>query len=460
MKRAIRIHWKDFAAILVLFGLAIVVTGFILLHEPAFPFGHGSYYTVKAEFSSGAAVTAGQGQTVDIAGVQVGLIGGMKVQGGRAVVTMNIYKKYAPIYRNATVLLRPRTPLKDMYLALNPGTKTAGAIPDGGTLGAGATNPDVDFSEVLSALDRDTRDYLLLLLAGGAQAFRDHGGTGELPSPAAVADLRGVFKRFVPLNRETRTFTRLLALRQRNIRSAIHGFQQVAQSLGSVQTELTSLINSSDTNFRAFSSQAANIQQALELLPGTLQESAVTFDKLRGFANASGAAASNLLANGFPDALRSALIASRPLFRDTTPVIRTQLIPFANCTTPAPSVCNLARILRPAATQLARSTPPLTRSLGVINALLNTLAYQPRGGEQSYLWWGSWLGHITNSLTAVQDAHGPAIRSVFMATCVELQLFEVTLSRSTPAIGNLLALLNAPDWSKLPGVKNGACSGG
>ena len=121
-------------------------------------------------------------------------------------MTMNIFKKYAPIYRNATVLLRPRTPLKDMYLSLDPGTKSAGAIPNGGVLGAASTNPDIDFDQILSSLDADSRNYLLLLLSGGAQAFHDPGSTATAPSPAAVADLRGTFKRFAPLNRDTRTF--------------------------------------------------------------------------------------------------------------------------------------------------------------------------------------------------------------------------------------------------------------
>ena len=124
-------------------------------------------------------MVSGQGQTIDVAGVTVGQVGGVTVQNGRAVVKMNIYTKYRPIYRDATVLLRPRTPLKDMYLALDPGTVGAGAIPNGGMLGAGATNPDVDFSEILSSLDTDTRDYLLLLLSGGAQAFRNPGNPGR-----------------------------------------------------------------------------------------------------------------------------------------------------------------------------------------------------------------------------------------------------------------------------------------
>src|SRR5205085_7671462 len=132
-----------------------------------------SYYAVNAEFAQASAVTSGQGQTIDIAGVTVGQVGGVTVQDGRAVVKMNIYKRYEPIYRNATVLLRPRTPLKDMYLALDPGTKPTGAIPEGGTLSADATAPTVDLDQILASLDSDTRSYLLLLLGGGAQAFRD-----------------------------------------------------------------------------------------------------------------------------------------------------------------------------------------------------------------------------------------------------------------------------------------------
>ncbi len=135
-------------------------------------------------------MTGGQGQAVTIAGVQVGQVGGVSVQDGLAVVTMNIYKQYAPIYRNATVLLRPRTPLKDMYLALDPGTKSAGAVPAGGTLGPANTTPDVDVSEILSSLDADTRNYLILLLSGGAGAFRNPGYNGAVPSPSAVADLQ------------------------------------------------------------------------------------------------------------------------------------------------------------------------------------------------------------------------------------------------------------------------------
>lgn len=109
MKRAIRIHRVDFIAIVALVIGAVVVSGYILLHQPAFTLLK-SYYVVNVPFSTAAAVTAGQGQTVDIAGVPVGQVGGVNLRNGHAVVAMDIYKQYAPIYRDATVLLRPPDP--------------------------------------------------------------------------------------------------------------------------------------------------------------------------------------------------------------------------------------------------------------------------------------------------------------------------------------------------------------
>jgi phospholipid/cholesterol/gamma-HCH transport system substrate-binding protein len=445
VRRAIRNHRTDFGAIIVLVGLAVLVAGYILRHQPAFTFGK-SYYTVNAQFSTAAAITSGQGQAVTIAGVQVGQIGGVTAQDGHAVVTLNLYKQYAPIYRDATVLLRPRTPLKDMYLALDPGTRSAGAIPAGGTLPVANTQPDVDVDQILDSLDVDTRAYLLLLLSGGAQIFQDQtagGGlpTGSAPSPDAVADLRGVFQRFAPLDRDTSTFTSLLATRQRDITHAVHNLQLVAGALGDVDGELTSLIRASNTNFSAIASQQVNLQSALRTLPDTLRTTSQTLGSVQAFATQSGGALEHLLP--FARELAPALSATRPLFRDTTPVIRTQLRPFATAVTP------LARTLRAGATKLAAATPKLGASVQVLNWLLNTLAYQPKGAQHGYLFWGGWLAHITDSLTSLQDAEGPIIRGLYMATCPQLNLLEVTIEQGSPSLGPILKLLNPPDWATI-----------
>ena len=433
---------RDFGAVAVLVVLAIATIGYILEHQPAFTLGR-SYYQVKAVFADAAAVTAGQGQSVTIAGVEVGLIGGVQLEHGQAVVSMDIFKKYAPVYRNATVLLRPRTPLKDMYLALDPGTASAGALPEGGTLGIASTQPDIDVDQILSSLDADTRTYLLLLLSGGAQAFNGKGATASSPSAATAAALAADFKRFAPLDRSALNFTKLLSQRSSNLRSAIHNLDLVASSLGGVDTQLASLVKASDTNFQAISSQDQQLSQGISLLPGALQQTSSTLNKVQQFAAVSGPALKQL--EPFARDLGPALKALRPLAKQTTPVIEKQLEPFAS----NPGIRKLAQTLAPAAESLAKAAPALSGSFSVLNKLVNTLAYQKSGGEPSYLYWGAWLAHNLDSLTSLQDAEGPIIQGQFLASCPSLNLLEVALQPGTPSLTPILDMLNAPDWSKI-----------
>jgi phospholipid/cholesterol/gamma-HCH transport system substrate-binding protein len=446
VKRAILTHRRDFIAIAVLIVAAIIVTGYILRHQPSFTFGQ-SYYTIDAEFSEASAVTSGQGQPVTIAGVQVGKVGSISLRDGKAVVQMNIDKKYAHrVYRNASVLLRPRTPLKDMYLSLDPGTASAGRLPAGSTLGTGQTNPDVDVSEILSSLDADTRNYLLLLLSGGAQIFRDHGTTSTQPSPDAVANLRGTLKRFAPLDRDTESFASLLATRQRNLRRAVHNLNLVAGSLGSVDTELASLVRSSDTNFTAISQNDAQLEDTLSQFPGTLRQADETLGKVKGFSTAATTTLTAL--EPFAHNLSPALAAARPLFKDTTPVIANQLRPFSVSLQP------LARALAPAAAALNQATPSLSASVGSLNTLFNELAHQPGKGQQGYLFYGAWLAHLIDSVASNQDANGAVLQGQLMANCTDLDEYQNAIEPTSESLSLILQLANLPDVSKLPGVTN------
>jgi phospholipid/cholesterol/gamma-HCH transport system substrate-binding protein len=339
-----------------------------------------------------------------------------------------------------------------MYLELDPGTPRAGRVPDGGSLSAGSTQPDVDVSEILSSLDSDTRNYLVLLLSAGAQAFHDpNSATGVAPSPAVVADLRGTLKRFEPLDRDTKRFAALLATRQANIRRAIHNLNLVTNAFGGVEGQLASLIRASDTNFSAIAANDAQLQQTLTEFPSTLQQSITTLNKVRGFANASTTALQQL--QPFARNLGPALKASRPLFRDTTPVIAHQLRPFSVAVQP------LARTLAAGAPKLKTTIPALSSSIGVLNSLFNELAHQPAKGQQSYLFWGSWLAHIADSLVSTQDANGAVLQGIFMNTCAGLSFYEKQLEPSSEPLGVILDLLNAPDVDKLPGVTPSVIAG-
>ncbi|HEX5956168.1 MAG TPA: MCE family protein, partial [Solirubrobacterales bacterium] len=104
MKRAIREHLRDFIAIIALFVAGLLVTGYILSQQqqpyPSWiPFLGDDRFELKAELSSAQAVTPGQGQTVNIAGVKAGDISEVELVDGTAVVTMLVEEQYAPILR-------------------------------------------------------------------------------------------------------------------------------------------------------------------------------------------------------------------------------------------------------------------------------------------------------------------------------------------------------------------------
>ena len=95
MAGAIRKHLSDVAAILGLLVVAAVVATFILGHQrlalPAWvPLVGKDFFTIEAEMSTAQAVTPGQGQTVNIAGVEVGEISSVKLRDGKAIIGMRI----------------------------------------------------------------------------------------------------------------------------------------------------------------------------------------------------------------------------------------------------------------------------------------------------------------------------------------------------------------------------------
>ena len=73
MKQAIRKHLADFLAIVALFLLAVGVGAYILHNERLrFPLIEAKPTTVKVELPDAQAVQPGQGQTVRVAGVEIG----------------------------------------------------------------------------------------------------------------------------------------------------------------------------------------------------------------------------------------------------------------------------------------------------------------------------------------------------------------------------------------------------
>jgi len=433
MRRAIRKHSFDVAAIVTLLVVSIAVAGYILSHQRfRFPFIQSSPFTLNAEFSTAQAVTPGQGQTVRVAGVQIGDIGAVSLRNGNAVVRMDINQQYKHmIHKNATALLRPRTGLKDMFIEVDPGSSAAPIAKPGFTIPVANTLPDVNVDEILSALDADTRAYLTLLVNGAGQGLTHPGGT----------ELAQVLERFEPTHRDLARVSRALAARGTSLRRLINSLQRLNTALAAKQGQIVSLIDASSTVFRASASEDQNISRAVADLPPTLSQTTSTLVSVQALADQLGPTASSLLPAA--RALPAANAALEALATPSAPIVQNEIRPFVVAARP------LVQNLIPAAANLAAATPNLESVFGVLGHLLNLVGYAPAQGQHGYLWWLAWLSHNTRTLFSIQDANGPYRPLFIQFSCAQIAL---TTDPGSPfaLVGSLLNL--TPLRAHCPGL--------
>ena len=432
MMLAIRKHLRDFVAIAVLAAIGLG-TAYYILNEQRLriPGLEEKPYTLKAEFSDAQGVMPGQGQTIRIAGMRVGDIGSVELKDGRALVTMEIDKEHKDkIHTDATALLRPRTGLKDMFIELDPGSRSAPVMKKNDLIDVQNTAPDVDSDEILSALDSDTRAYLQLLINGAGKGLEGRGN-----------DLREVLARLGPLHRDIAKVNGAFASRRKELARLINNYGSSVTELATRDRELSTLVESQSQALEAWASEDVNVSKAVELLPGTLRtlESAlVKVDELGQEIPAG--------LNGLRPAVRQlhrTNLQVRPFAREAAPILRDQVRPFVRAARP------YIRNVRPAARDLADASPDVKEAFHEINRFFNIAAYNPNGREdvpddfaaaeqrdEGLLFWLGWVAHNSNSVFSTGDASGPFRRISATASCSTFQ----SLVNQEPAAGAILNL--------------------
>lgn len=419
-----------FISVVAMIVVALLVGGYILTNErlslPSWvPVLGKSTFSLRADFTTGQAVAPGQGQLVTIAGAKVGEIASVELHQGHALVTMNLTPKYAHyVYRDATLLLRPKTQLKDMTVEIDPGTPAAGHIKSGFDVPLQQTAPDVSFDEFLSSLDAETRTYLQELLAGAGQGLKGNS-----------AKLAATFKRFDPIARYLTRITSQLQLREKNISRSVHNFQLIISALGGKDRELAQLIDASNTNLRTFAQQDASVRRTLQLLPGALAKTRGGLTKLATAARVTGTTLRAL--EPFAKAVVPAEEASRSLFAKTAPIFKNEIRPFARQILPT------VKQLQPSLQKLGESFPDFASAFSVFNELFNEFAYNPGPNEPGFLFFLGWGTHDLNSVLSTADAHGPLGRTLAYLNCEVLPLLEgvASINRNVKL---LVALFNPP----------------
>src|SRR5919106_435046 len=232
MATAIRKHLRDFLAVAVLVVIAIATTWIIVQEQRLrVPVLEEKPFELEAEFETAQAVVPGQGQTIRVAGVRVGDVQEVKLDDGVGVVTFAIDREFLPIFKDATILMRPTTGLKDMFFEMDPGTRAAGEAEDGYRVAVANTAPDVNIDEILEALDGDTQAYLRLLLVGAGEGLKGRD-----------KQLGRLLGSIGPINRDLARVNRLVVQRKENLSNLIHNLNVLTNRVGDADQDLTEFV--------------------------------------------------------------------------------------------------------------------------------------------------------------------------------------------------------------------------
>jgi phospholipid/cholesterol/gamma-HCH transport system substrate-binding protein len=417
MMRAIRKSLRDFIAVAVLMAISLGTAFYIIQHQRLrIPFVEEKAFILEAEFSDAQGVMPGQGQTIRVAGMRIGDIGKVDLENGRAIVKMEIDQEFKDVvHTDATALLRPRTGLKDMFIELDPGHRTAPVMKEHGRIAVDNTAPDIDAEEILSALDTDTRAYLQLLINGVGKGLKGRGH-----------DLREVLARLGPLHRDLARVNSAFAERRRELARLIHNYGSSITELSTRDHELSTLVEAQSQALERWSSEDRNVSLAVSRLPSTLSKVESALVKV------------NELGQEIPPglgALRPAVrqlhktnLQVRPFALEAMPIIRDRIRPFVRVARP------YVRNVRPAAKNLAKGSPDLRETFRELNRFFSIAAYNPNGKEkltgdqakdlardEGLLFWLGWVVQNTNSLFSSGDASGPFRRIALLATCTSYQ---------------------------------------
>jgi phospholipid/cholesterol/gamma-HCH transport system substrate-binding protein len=442
LSRQARGRRKDTIAIFGLILVGIVMMLGIFIQQKAslpswIPFVGEEFENISAEFSTAQAVTPGQGQAVDIAGVQIGKVTSVNLEDGHAVVGMQIEPKYMElIHPNASFLLRPKTGLNDMIVEVEPGTGTE-QVESGHEFTLSQTEPNVNLDQFLASLDGDTRQYIQLLVAGGAQGI---GGESQ------SLKLSNALRRFQPFVHYVAKLNKAVAARHVALARVIHDFGLLTDELARHDAQVRQFVSSSDAALGNFANQQRSIQDALERFPSSLRAANEGLASSARFSRVAFPSLTKLIPQ--TQALTPAFKASTQLFKQTTEPIRTGIRP-------------LTREIRPLLTASVETAEPFEKSvrnfghsLGALNGWFNELAYKPKGSTQSYLFYLPWANHDFNAAFNLQDGGGPVVRGLVEITCTGADLgwglAGQVRDKGKAYLQTLLQIINLPRKEEIP----------
>lgn len=279
-------------------------------------------YEFAAEFDVAPAVQLAARQEVRIAGVPVGRITDAEPsEDGHARVNFALDEGHE-VYKNARLVLRSKSPLNIIYVALDPGDRSAGKLEENGVIPLSQTERIVQPYELLDELDARARAALTDLVTQADIALV--AAPRDLPEGIAGADAAA--EAFTPV-------VEALQTRRANVRRLVTSLSQIAAAVGKDDERLRQLVDALSDALTVVSERDAELAASLARLPGVTKtlrtamadaksltdELTPVLEKLHSASEDLPAAISDLADT--VDSAASLVAEARPVVRKAVPVV-------------------------------------------------------------------------------------------------------------------------------------------
>jgi phospholipid/cholesterol/gamma-HCH transport system substrate-binding protein len=251
---------RDVAALTFLVVMGLVAA--VVIQTQLTPIAPWADHTViKAEFSSVPGVNPDASTSVTIAGVKVGQITGSELTDhGTALLTLDVEGK-PQVYDNARLVLRPKNPLNEMNVEINPGGPPGRLLHSGEIIPVGQTVRPVQADEVLQNLDTKAQQGLHDMLA-----------ESDVALARAPQELPGGLTAVTDTTVHLQPVVQALQTRRDKISQLVSALSEIAGAVGQNNERTTQLADSTQQTLDALSANDGALRSSLEQMPGLSDE--------------------------------------------------------------------------------------------------------------------------------------------------------------------------------------------
>lgn len=354
--------------------IGVLVVGALAAGALAWPGGEDDDREITATLADAGSLQ--EGNEVRTAGVSVGTIEEIRLEDGRARVTLHVEEGVLPLHDDARLKVRPVNLLGENFIELDPGSDSAPFM-DEAVIPLAQTSSAVTLQDFLSTFQAPTAASLATTVTGMGEGVQDSG-----------SELALALRRLAPAMADAEELGQVLASQNDVLDSLVARLDGVA---GAVATEdgraLAGLVHSTEQLLSVITADRAALEQTVARLPGTLRSARLTLGELGGAARAGtptlrairpvtddlSEVADEL--KQFANAADPALASLRPVLEHAQGLLDAAAPVVAGLRTAGPDLVGTARNLRPLSREL------LDQHLGDLMAFVRKWALSTNGRD-------------------------------------------------------------------------------